>query len=129
MRDHEFTIGAQKGFRFGRVHDLVAGIALTAGVSEPESAQRDQAGLFLDYRLQVTRAIGLEFLYRFAGQFYNDTGRIDRNQIFSAAVNYRLWDGVGINAFFSLTDNRSDNSTFEYNAVNSGGGLSAVIQF
>jgi hypothetical protein len=129
LRDHEFTIGAQKAFPLGRAHAFVAGAAVMAGVAEPESAQRDQAGLFLAYRLQVTRSLGVELLYRFAGYFYNDTGRIDRNQILSASVRYRLREWADINAFFSLTDNRSDDSAFNYDAATNGGGLSATVQF
>lgn len=129
LRDHEFTIGAQKVFPFGRAHAFVAGATVMAGVTEPESAQRDQAGVFLAYRLQATRSLGVEFLYRFGGYFYNDPGRIDRNQLFSASVRYRLREWADINAFFSFADNRSDDSAFNYDAVANGGGLSATVRF
>ena len=129
LRDHEFTIGAQRVFPLGRAHAFVAGTTFMAGVAEPESAQRDQAGVFLAYRLQATRSLGVELLYRFAGYFYNDTGRIDRNQILSLSVRYRLQEWADINAFFSFTGNRSDDSAFNYDAVANGGGLSATVQF
>lgn len=129
LREHLFTIGAQKVFPLGRAHAFVTGATVMAGVAEPESAQRDQAGVFLAYRLQVTRSVGVELLYRFAGHFYNDTGRIDRNQILSATVWYRLRDWADINAFFSFADNRSGDSAFNYDAVVNGGGLSATIRF
>ena len=116
LRDHQFAVGGQKVFPLGRVHAFVAGAAVVAGLAEPESAQRDQAGLFLAYRLQVTRSLGFEFLYRFAGHFYNETDRTDRNQILSATLRYRLREWADINAFFSLTDNRSDHSAFNYDA-------------
>ena len=129
LQDHEFTIGAQKILPLGRAHALVAGVSLRAGLAEPESAQRDQAGLFLAYRLQATRSLDFEFLYRFAGYFYNDSGRIDRNQILSASMRYRLREWADIDAFFSFAANRSDDSAFNYDAVTSGGGLSATFQF
>lgn len=129
LRDHEFTIGAQKTFAVGSLRGFVAGATLMAGIADPESAQRDQAGLFLAYRFQVTRSLGLEFLYRFAGYFYNDPGRIDCNQILSTNAHYRLWKGADLNAFFSFVDNRSDNSTFDYDAVSTGAGVSATVQF
>jgi hypothetical protein len=129
LRDHEFTIGVQKGFPIGRAQAFVAGATLAAGLAEPDSAQRDQAGVLLGYRLQMTRSLGAEFLYRFAGHFYNDGGRIDRNQTLSASVRYRLREWSDINAFFSFTDNRSDDSAFTYDAVTTGGGLSATIRF
>ena len=129
LRGHEFTIGAQKVFPLGHAHAFAAGLTLRAGLAEPESAQRDQAGLFLAYRLQATHSLGVEFLYRFAGHFYNDTGRIDRNQVLSATVHYRLREWADVNTFFSFTDNHSDDSAFNYDAVTSGGGLSATVQF
>lgn len=129
LREHLFTIGAQKVFLLGRAHSFVTGATLMAGLAEPESAQRDLAGVFLAYRLQVTRSVGVEFLYRFAGHFYNDTGRIDRNQVLSATVRYRLGEWADINAFFSFADNRSDDSAFNYDAVVNGGGLSATVRF
>ena len=92
LRDHEFTHRRAKSVpSWPCFSAFVAGATLMAGIAEPESAQRDQAGVFLAYRLQVTRSLGLEFLYRFAGYFYNDTGRIDCNQILSASAHYRLW--------------------------------------
>src|SRR5204863_7546858 len=59
LRGHEFTIGAQKVFPLGRAHAFAAGVTLRAGLAEPESAQRDQAGLLLAYRLQATHSLGV----------------------------------------------------------------------
>jgi hypothetical protein len=129
FRDHEFAIGAQKIFPLGRAHAFVAGASLIAGVAAPESAERDQAGVFLAYRLQATRSLGVEFLYRFAGYFYNDPARTDRNQLLSVSARYRLLEWVDINAFFSFATNRSDDSAFNYNAITNGGGLSATVRF
>jgi len=129
LRDHEFTLGAQKIFAFGRAHSLVAGAAVMAGLSTPHSAQRDQAGIFLAYRLQVTRSLEVEILYRFAGNFYNDSGRVDRNQVLSATVRYRVREWADINAFFSLADNRSDDSAFDYDAAVNGGGVGVTIRY
>ena len=129
LRDHEFTIGVQKIFPLGRAHAFVAGANLMAGIAAPDSAQRDQAGLFLAYRLQATRSLGVELLYRFAGYFYNDPGRTDRNQFLSVSARYRLLEWADLNAFFSFADNRSDHSAFNYDAVTNGGGLSATIRF
>jgi hypothetical protein len=129
LRDHEFTLGAQKIFPLGRAHAFVIGGSIIAGVAEPEPAQRNQAGLFLSYRLQATRCLGVEFLYRLASHFYNETDRIDRNQILSATVCYRLGEWADINAFVSFADNRSNYSTFNYASVVNGGGVNATIRF
>ena len=129
LRDNEFTIGLQKVFPLGRAHAFIAGANFMAGIAAPDSAQRDQAALFLAYRVQATRSLGVEFLYRFAGYFYNDPGRTDRNQFLSVSARYRLLEWADLNAFFSFADNRSDHSAFSYDAVTNGGGLSATIRF
>jgi hypothetical protein len=129
LRDHEFTVGAQKGFALGRAQALLTGISLSAGVAEPISAQRDQASLFLDYRIQLSRSLGAEFLYRCTGYFYNDPGHTDANQAFSASLHYRAFRDVYVNGFVSFSDNRSDDAAFDYDAVTSGGGLSLSLSF
>lgn len=129
LRDHEFTLGAQKGFALSRGQGLVAGVIIGAGIAEPESAQRDQAGIFLGYQLQITHSLGLELLYRATGYCYNETGRLEANQTLAASAHYRLCRWAYINASFSLTDNHSDNSAFDYLAFSTGGGLSATVQF
>jgi hypothetical protein len=122
-------MGALKIFPLGRSQAFVVGATLMAGITAPESAQRDQAGLSLGYQLQATRSLGFEVLYRFAGYFYNEPGRTDRNQVLSVSARYRLLKWADINAFFSFADNRSDDSAFSYDAATSGGGLSATIRF
>jgi hypothetical protein len=129
LRDHGFTLGAQKTFPLGRAHSVVIGATVRAGVAEPEPAQRDQADVFLAYRLQATRSLGVEFLYRFAGHFYNETDRIDRNQIASATVCYRLGEWAEINAVLSFAANRSNHSAFNYDSIANGGGFHATIRF
>ncbi len=129
LQDHAFTLGARRRFAFGRAHGLEVGGVLMATLSEPDSSQRDLAGLYAVYHYQATQALDFEIGYRLSGYTYNETGRIDCNQILSAGAHYRLWKGGGINAFFSLADNSSEDSDFDYTAVNGGGGLSASFQF
>ena len=129
LSDHQFTIGGEKAFSPGPFQTLLAGTALSAGLTEPESAQRDQAGLFFTYRFQPTPSLRLDLFYRFAGQFYNDSGRVDRNQVMSANLWYWFSESVSINALFSFTDNCSSDSAFDYNALSVGGGLNLSVRF
>ena len=129
LRDHEFSVGAQKGFTLGRAQTLVIGAYLMAGLAEPESAQRDQGGLFLAYRLQMSRSLAAELGYRFAGYYYNESERVDRGQVLSANLQWRVLEWIDINASVSLISNGSDDPAFDYSAVTGGGGLSAHVQF
>ena len=129
LRDHSFTLGAQREFRLGRIHDLVVGASIVSEITEPESAQHNQAGLFFAYRVEMNRSLGVDLFYRLGGQFYGSPSHNDFNQILSLNARYRVWESAQINAFLSLTDNRSENSVFDYTALSSGGGISAIIQF
>lgn len=129
LSDHQFTIGGEKALVAGRFQTFLIGTALSAGLTEPDSAQRDQAGIYLLYRFQPTQSFGLDLFYRFAGQFYNDTGRVDRNQIWSATARYWFSKSVSLNALFSFTDNGSSDSAFDYSALSTGGGLNLSVQF
>lgn len=129
LDDHEFTIGAQKVFAFGRAHSLIAGAFASAGVSDPFSAQRDQLGVFVGYHLQITRKLDTDIGYRVAGYFYNDAGRTDANQLFSWRVRYRVTDYVDLNGSFSFADNRSTRSVFDYDAATAGVAVGFSLRF
>ncbi len=129
LRDHEFTVGAQKVIALGRSHAITLGATGMAGISTPRSAQRDQAGLFVGYQLQVTRNLDTELLYRPAVHFYNSNGRVDLNQVVSWNFRYRFSSWAEANAFFSYGDNRSDRSVFDYNVFTAGAGIGFTGRF
>jgi hypothetical protein len=129
LADNVFTIGAQKPITFGRSHGLVIAAAASTGISNPSSAQRSQIGGSILYRLQLTRRAETEFLFRPAVHFYNESGRVDFNQILSWNLRYRFTDWAELNAYFSYGLNRSDRSAFDYDVVTTGGGAGVLIKF
>lgn len=129
LNDHEWTLGAQRGFALGRSQAIVAGIAGSARISDPHAAQRDQLSVFVGYQLQITRALATDISYRFGYYFYNSDGRVDRNHVISWNVRYRLNESVDLGLFASFAANRSNNASFEYNVVNPGGGIGFNVRF
>jgi hypothetical protein len=129
LRDHQWTLGAQKVLVLGRSHALSLGVVGMAGISHPHPSQRQQAGAFMGYHLRLTRNIDTDLLYRFGYFFYDEGGRRDRNQVFSASVTYYLTNWASVAAFFSLGNNRSNHSVFDYNVLTSGGGIGLNIRF
>ncbi|MEY2562331.1 MAG: hypothetical protein QOH88_524 [Verrucomicrobiota bacterium] len=129
LNDHEFTIGAQKTYSFGRCQSLTVGATAIAGISDPDTAQRQQLGVFFSYHLQLTRALESEIFYRLAFQFYNAAERNDFNQVISLTLRYRLATWADLNAFFSYGNNRSDVAAFEYGAVTGGAGVGVTMRF
>ncbi|MFN2476907.1 MAG: hypothetical protein ABR526_11290 [Chthoniobacterales bacterium] len=129
LLDNVLTLGAQKSFVFGRSHALTVGVTAAFGFSDPAPAQRDQLGAFLAYHLQLTRKLDTDFLYRPAVHFYNDSGRVDFNQILSWSLRYRLTNWAELSTSLSYGVNRSDKSVFDYDVITTGATASVSVRF
>ncbi|HSH38881.1 MAG TPA: hypothetical protein VK993_08850, partial [Chthoniobacterales bacterium] len=129
LLDNVLTLGAQKAFVFGRSHSMAVGVVGSTGLADPGAAQRSQLGAYLGYRLQLTRKLETDFLYRPAVHIYSDTGRVDFNQIISWNLRYRFSDWADLNAFMSYGLNRSERSSFDYNVFTGGAGVGVNIRF
>jgi hypothetical protein len=129
LSDNEFTLGAQKTFVLGRSHALSLGVAGSAGISDPFSAQRDLLGFFVGYQLRLTRNVEADFLYRFGYYFYNDGDRRDVNNVISASVTYHVNQWASVVGFLSWGDNSSNRSAFDYQVFTGGGGVALNVKF
>lgn len=129
LQDHELSVGGQKIFVFGRSHYLATGLTGILGFSTPRAQQRDQAAIHAAYHLQVTRSFELDLVYRFAAQFYNDGDRIDRNQTLSLAMGVSATRWLRVLGSISAARNDSNQSAFEYDVFNLGGGLKLEVAF
>lgn len=129
LRDHEFAIGGQKVWTFGKSQAFTLGATATGGIAEPSAAQRQQAAAFLAYHVQIARGFDADLFYKLAGHFYNRADRNDLNQIIFGSLRYRLSRCADLNAFVSFGTNRSDRPGFDYDVLTSGGGLGFTIRF
>lgn len=129
LRDHEFTIGAQRMFSVGRAQTITIGATAVGGIADPSSAQRQQLGIFAGYRWQITRDFDAELFYRFAAYFYDRADRNDCNHVLSANLRYRLSRFADVNGFVSFGANRSDTPGFDYDVVTAGAGVGLSFRF
>ena len=129
LMDHVLTLGAQKTIVFGRSHSLAVGVVGSAGLADPGAAQRSQLGGYLGYRLQITRKLETDFLYRPAVHIYTDSNRADFNQVISWSLRYRFNEWADVSAFMSYGLNRSDRSAFDYNVFTGGAGVALNVKF
>ena len=129
LRDHEWTLGAQKVFALGRSHFISVGTSAGAGVSEPFSAQRDQVGAFVSYHLRIARHFDADASYRFAYYFYNSGDRRDANQFLSLGMRYQLAPWANLVGTLALGINRSNQEVFDYDVLNTGGGIGVNVSF
>ncbi len=129
LQDHEFSLGAQKIIPISRAQTVTVGVVGTVGISDPFAAQRDTINAFAGYHVALSRQFDAEVLYRAAGNFYNGGGRNDFNQVVSLGLHYHLTDWAEINGLLSWGLNRSSTSAFDYNVLNTGGGLGLTVHF
>lgn len=129
LRDHAFTLGAQKIFPFGRSHFLTTGISAVLGLSTPREQERNQAGVYAAYHLQVTRSFDADLIYRYAAQFYEEGDRLDHNQTLSLALGFAATRWLRIGVAFSAARNDSDQSAFDYDVLNLGGEVRLSTSF
>lgn len=129
LRDHAFTLGAQKIFPFGRSHYLTTGISGVLGLSTPRSEERNQAGIYGAYHFQITRSFDGDVLYRYAAQFYEEGGRLDHNQTLSLALGFAVTRWLRVGVSISAARNDSDQPAFDYNVFNLGGEVRVTASF
>jgi hypothetical protein len=129
LQDHEFSIGAQKIFVFGRSHFLTTGLTGTVGLTTPQSQERDQAAIYSAYHLKITRSFEADLLYRYAAQFYATGDRMDHNQTLSLALSFVPNRWLRVAGSISAARNDSNRSPFDYDVLNFGGGLRLEVTF
>ena len=129
LQDHEFSIVLQKLLVLGRSHALTFGVIGSAGISDPFSEQRDQVGFAVGYHLQLTRHLGSDVGYRHSWYFYNDGGRVDLNQVLSLGLHYYITPWASVDGFLSGAFNHSNQSSFKYSVLSTGGGAGFTVRF
>ena len=129
LTDNVFTGGAQQVIAFGRAHALTIGTTGSLSFSDPQAAQRHQAGGFANYHVQIARDLGVDLLWRPAAHFYEELERTDFNNILSLSLRYRLGKNADLTAFASYTFNRSDQPAFDYDVLTTGAGVVLAVRF
>jgi hypothetical protein len=129
LQDHEFSIILQKLLVLGRSHSLTFGVIGSGGISDPFSEQRDQIGFAVGYHLQLTRHLGSDFGFRQSSYFYNQSSRIDQNQVFSLGLHYYITPWASVDSFLTGALNHSNKSAFRYDVLSTGGGAGVTVRF
>ena len=129
LTDHIFSGGVQKVFTFARAHALTVGASGSLGFSNPDTAQRHQAGGFVNYHVQIARDFGADLLWRPAGHFYQELDRTDFNNILSLTLRYRITPHADLSVFASYGANRSEDTAFDYNVATTGAGVVFTARF
>lgn len=129
FQNHTFTLGAQKTFDLSRAHSIVTGLSGQWGISDPSLAERDEYTAYTGLQVQATRHLESDLFYRLSYFDYRENDRHDINQTITLSVRYTLGDWFSINATSYFGTNSSNQSTFDYDVINIGGGLGASLKF
>ena len=128
FHNHTLTAGLQKTFAFGSGHFLYAGYSSVFGFADPVPAERDEHGLFAGLHVDLGHKFTGDLYYR-AALFDYAGNRNDFNQTVNASLAWNLTKWASVNASASFTVDRSNHSSFNYDVLNTGGGISLRIRF
>ena len=126
FRNHTVTVGLSKTFELSKAHYIYTGCSALFAWSEPRESERDEYGVFLGYRVNLTRALSADASYRFAFFDYTE-GRDDWNQTLAAGLQCHLTRALSVSATASLGFNNSNQNVFDYQVFN--GGLTVAASF
>jgi hypothetical protein len=130
FQNHTITLGAQKTIALSRAHAVFAGGSALFGFAEPSVSQRDEYSVYAGYRLQATRQLDLDLLYRYGYFLYREEGdRHDHNQAVSIGVRFRINDYAAVAASSFVGFNSSNQEVFDYDVLNGGAGVGLSLRF
>ena len=126
---HNFTLSALKSFQLSTADSLSFGATGSFNVADPSSLMWGGGSLFASYNVALTRQLSVGANYRVTFFDYTDGPRRDVNQALSAGAHFNVNRWLSVNASISGVFNSSNETAFEYRALNFGGGISGSIRF
>lgn len=125
---HSFTFGAQKTFTFNGGNYIYVGYSTDLGLAFPTSTQRDENGFYGGVHYNFTSKFSGDLSYRITVFNYTE-GRTDLNQTTVATLAYTFNDHCKLTGSLSYASDISSQSAYNYDLVNTGGGLALQIKF
>jgi hypothetical protein len=122
------SFGAQKSWVYQEKSLFYVGYASIFGFAKPVSAERAEHGVFGGAHVRLTERLDCDVYGRLA--FFNfQSGQRDFNQMIVPSLTYRFSPQCELNASFSFVLNDSNRSSFDYDALTVGGGLTFNLRF
>jgi len=128
--DQTLKFGLQKPFLLSRAHFVYTGISAEVVLEgEPDYALREKIGGYLGYQISLTRSLKANVFYQLFYLPYRQNGRADWNHLLSTSLTWDVLPGFSVNAVVSGIFNESNESFYQYNALNLGAGLTGQLKF
>lgn len=129
-KEYSLTFTQQKAFVLSRAHYVYVGALERVNMSDPVVPQRNEYALFTGYQAKLTRNLDAGLYYRLSWFDYATGGRDDLNQNLSLGLTYNIMEWLSLNASTSFGFNNSNQPAFfNYDVINTGGGLSLNYKF
>jgi len=129
-KEYALTFTQQKAFVLSRAHYVYVGALQEVNMTDPVIPQRNEYALFTGYQAKLTRNLEAGLYYRLSWFDYATQGRDDLNQNLSVSLSYKIMDWLSLDASTSFGFNNSNQPAFfNYDVINTGGGLSLNYKF
>ena len=130
FQNHSVIAIAEMPFQFAQAMQLNLGALANISVSSsPQSPQRNDFEVYAGYAVQLSRSFSVDAVGRFMVKDYYKGGRTDINEILALTANYRPRNWLTLSAIATFSWNQSNQSVFDYNVADVGGGVSVTFKF
>lgn len=129
-KEYSINLSAQKAFILSRAHYVYVGALTDINMTDPVLPQRNEYALFTGYQAKITRNFDAGLYYRLSWFDYATGGREDLNQNLSLGLSYKIAEWCSINAATTFGFNNSNQPAFfNYDVINTGGGITLNYKF
>ena len=130
FHEHSLRFIAQKPWILSRAHWLNFGATADIVLAgEPDYSLRHRFFLFTSYQAALTRSLSASLFYQIGYLPFLENNRSDWNQILGFSFIYNLTNWFSLNASVNASFNRSNDEFFDYDVLNTGVGVNALIRF
>jgi hypothetical protein len=128
--NYALQFSAEVPVPIGRAQQLSFGVDANVSLAaNPEGPRRNDFGAYVGYAVNISRSFSLDAAARIVGRIYDSGGRDDISEVLALSANYRIRDYLTLSAISTFVANQSNQSVFDYEVFNLGGGISLTWRF
>ena len=130
FQNHSVIAIAEMPFQFVQAMQLNLGALANISVSaSPQSVRRNDFEVYAGYVVKLSRSFSVDAVGRVIVKDYYKGGRTDINEILALTANYRPNSWLILSAIATFSWNQSNQSVFDYNVADVGGGVAVTVKF
>ena len=128
--DYSLGLAAELPIRIGRAQQISVGLGAAISLyATPSPPQRNDVGAYVGYTVNLSRNFWLSASGRVVVRPYDSGSRTDVSEIIALSADYRIRDWLTVAALTTFVANQSNQSAFDYEVFNGGGGVTLSWKF